>query len=144
MSDQDLMGKLLQIKQLIDECLLGLKSKPRELSKNRVTRKSSIRPVTQKIDFNVPLRPFIRKYAKGLSGPKKFTLLVARLVEGDLKKEISLAQIETSWNKMTAAQLLGMRFNRFYAGQAKERDWVDSKRKGFYNLRPSWEGIINQ
>ena len=144
MDDQELLVKLHQIKQLVDDCLLKLKSKPRNSSKHGDTRKSSTRQIPQKLDFNVPVRPFIRKYAKGMSGPKKFTLLLARLVGGDPKKEISLAQIETNWNKMTSAHLLGMKFNRFYPGQAKDRDWVDSKRKGFYNLRPSWEGIIKQ
>lgn len=144
MDTQELTGKLLQIKQLADECLLGLNSKPGKLTKSGATRKLLFHSIPQKFDFNVPLRPFIARYSKGMSGPKKFTLFLAKLTGGDLRKEISLAQIETNWNKMTAPHLLGMKFNRFYPGQAKDRDWVDSKRKGFYKLRPSWEGIIKR
>jgi hypothetical protein len=144
MDTQELTGKLRQIKQLADECLLGLNSKRGKLAKSGATRKSLFHSIPQEFDFNVPLQPFMARYSKGMSGPKKFTLLLARLTEGDLKKEISLAQIETNWNKMTSAHLLGMKFNRFYPVQAKDRDWVEAKRKGFYNLRPNWEGIIKQ
>jgi hypothetical protein len=144
MDTQELTAKLLQIKELADECLLGLNSKRGKLAKSAATRKPLFHSIPQKFDFNMPLRPFIGRHCKRMSGPKKFTLLLARLTGGDLKKEISLAQIETSWNKMTSAHLLGMKFNRFYPGQAKDRDWVESKRKGFYNLRPNWEGIIKQ
>jgi len=144
MDEQELTEKILQIKQLADECLLGLHVAPSKTRKNRRQPRSGTQPSSQKLDFDVPLRPFIRKYAKGMSGPKKFTLLLARLVQGDLKKEVSLGQIETNWNKMTSAHLLGMKFNRFYPVQAKDRDWVHSKRKGFYNLRPNWEGIVKR
>lgn len=77
-----------------------------------------------------------------MSGPKKFTLLVARFVKGDLKKEIALSEIRRNWNKMSAKTLLNMKFNLFYPSQAKENDWVESKRKGFYNLRPDWKEIL--
>lgn len=144
MDDKELIKTILEIKRLADECLTGLSSKESEAKKHRRKIKTRVESNPTHVDFNMPLRPFIRKYAKDMSGPKKFTLLLARLVQADLKREVSLAEIERNWNKMTSAQLLGMKFNRFYPVQAKDRDWVDSKRKGFYNLRPSWEGILNR
>jgi hypothetical protein len=98
--------------------------------------------ITGEIDFDIPLRPFVKKYIKGMSGPKKFTLLVSWFAKGDLKKEIALSEIRRNWNKMRAKTLLNMKFNLFYTSQAKENDWVESKRKGFYNLRPSWKEIF--
>jgi hypothetical protein len=141
--NQGLVKKILEIKELADECLAALASKESEAKKQRqTTTRAQSNPA--RLDFNMPLRPFIKKYAKGMSGPKKFTLLLARLAQADLKTELSLGQIETDWNKMTSAQLLGMKFNRFYSVQAKDNDWVESKRKGFYNLRPGWQRILSR
>jgi hypothetical protein len=36
------------------------------------------------------------------------------------------------------------RFNRFYRNSAKENVWVNSPRKGFYVLRPSWADIFKE
>jgi len=77
-----------------------------------------------------------------MSGPKKFTLLLAYLAKGDLKKVIALEEIQKQWNKMTAKSLLGMEFNRFYPASAKENDWVNSEKNGSYNLRPAWTAIF--
>jgi hypothetical protein len=43
---------------------------------------------------------------------------------------------------MTAPNLLGMKFNRFYSGIAKENGWVDASRHGVYVLTESWKEII--
>ncbi|MFQ5663677.1 MAG: hypothetical protein ACE5HL_07590 [Terriglobia bacterium] len=94
------------------------------------------------LDFGMPVRPFIKRYSKGMSGPKKFTLLLARLVKGDPKKQIQVGEIEKHWDKMTS--LMGIDFNRFFPSQAKDNDWVESKRKGFYNLRPGWKDIFSR
>lgn len=144
MDDKELIKKILEIKRLADECLTRLSSTESEAKKHRGKIKTRVESNPTRLDFNMPLRPFIKKYAKRMSGPKKFTLLLARLTQGDLKTELPLGQIENNWNKMTSAQLLGMKFNRFYPGQAKDNDWVESKRNGFYNLRPGWEGIVSQ
>lgn len=132
---------LLEIKALIDQCLADLdSSKSRRGAKS--TENSHAASTTQ-VDLDVPVRAFVKKYAKGMSGPKKFTLLLARLAQGDLKAEIALSDIVRSWNKMRASSMMGMNFNRFYPGQAKTNDWVDSGRKGFYKLRPSWRRILS-
>ena len=57
-------------------------------------------------------------------GNNAFTLLVARLVEGDESKTIPLSEVEDTWNKMTDRILLGMKFNRLYTSEAKNNDWV--------------------
>ena len=82
----------------------------------------------------------MKSYSKGLSGPKKFVLLLSCLAKGDLRKKVPLREIEGRWNRMTS--LLEMNFNRFFPAQAKDNDWVESKKKGLYNLRPIWRDIL--
>lgn len=113
----------------------------REKAREPKIRNAKLTKLTED-DFNKPIRPFIKKYAKGMSGPKKFTLLLTRLVKGDLKKSINLVEIKGRWSRMTGKPLLGMKFNRFYPSQAKDKDWVESKKKGEYNLRPTWKDIF--
>ena len=122
-----LIVALEQIKALADESLHAA----REQGGLRSTKKSSVQPkdhISLQIDFKKPLRPFIKTHAKGFSGPKKFVLLLSWFAKGDLKREVSLAEIEGHWNRMTS--LLGMNFNRFFPAQAKDNDWVESKKKG--------------
>ena len=139
MVESNIRDNLLKIKALIDECLTNVES-PQLVR----TAKSIPRFLTDtQVDLNIPIRPFIKKHAKGMSGPKKFTLLLAKLAKGDLKAEIALSEIERNWNKMRSTSLMGMNFNRFYPIQAKNNDWVDSARKGFYKLRPSWRQIFH-
>jgi hypothetical protein len=144
MAPYKLIATLQQIKTLADECLehIGDSAKPKRLSKKPFARSSPASPVS--IDFDKPLRPFIKQYARGLSGPKKFVLLLSRLVEGDLRKEVAIEEIQKHWNKMKAKSLLGLEFNRFYPARAGENDWVETKKKGFYNLRPNWKQAIEK
>lgn len=140
MNHTQLVDKLNRIKLLADECLRDLAVSQRQ---HRGTPLPVIKVARTSVvpDFSLPLRPFIKKYVAGLSGPKKFTLLTARLVEGDTNKEISLVEVEKAWNSMTA--LMGMKFNRFFSQQAKDNDWVETKKKGAYKLRPSWAEALN-
>ncbi len=148
MNKIELIKKLQQAQKIINECLVELSAKIRI----KETKKAPFLPnekmfkgvKVEDINFDMPLRPFVKKYGKGMSGPKKFTLLVARLAKGDLKKEIALFEVQKHWNKMKAKTLLGMKFNRFYPGRAKDNDLVESRRKGFYNLRPSWVDIFKK
>lgn len=96
------------------------------------------------INFDMPIRAFIKKYAKDKSGPKKFTLLLSWFSKGDLERGVPLKELEKSWNRMTAKSLLDGKFNRFYPAQAREQDWVDLRKKGGYNLRPDWRNIFNE
>ena len=94
------------------------------------------------LDFEKPLRPFVKAYAKGLSGPQKFTPVLSWLSKGDPKKEINLSDIQAQWEKMTEKSLLGIKFNRFFSAQARNNDWAESKKQGVYNLRPGWQNAL--
>jgi len=91
----------------------------------------------------MPLRPFIKQYGVGLSGPKKFTLVLAHPSGGTPTKKVALEDIQRRWNRMTARSLLGMKFNRFYSAAAKDNDWVNTEKSGLYYLRPSWKNIFH-
>jgi hypothetical protein len=141
--DRDkIVSTLQQIRDLADECLDNLD----DLTKSkRPVKKSPALSHNSKaidIDFGKPLRPFVKQYAKGLSGPKKFVLLLSRLAGGDVKKEVAVEEIKKHWKKMKAKSLLGLDFNTFYPTRAGENDWVETKKKGIYNLRPSWKEIF--
>lgn len=143
--DRDkLISSLQQIKALAEECLdhLGHSATPKRSSKWSPPRSRFASPIS--IDFDKPLRPFIKQYAAGLSGPKKFVLLLSRLVNGDLKKEIAIEEIQKHWNRMKARSLLGLEFNHFYPARAGENDWVETKKKGFYKLRPNWKRALGK
>lgn len=92
----------------------------------------------------MPIRPFVKRYGARLNGQQKFTLLVAFLAGGDINKKVPLEEIEKEWNRMTGKGLLGMKFNRFYTGRAKENDWVNTEKTGLYHLRPSWKAIFDE
>ncbi len=94
----------------------------------------------QRLDFDMNERAFAKKYAGGLSGPKKFSLLLAYFAKGNCDKEIEVKIIEKSWNKMTA--LLGGKFNGKYPNKAKEYGWADSRKQGVYVLRPKWVELL--
>jgi len=133
---EHLIAAIEQIKMVADECLRRVRNGSRPQNP-RIRRARTPQPRTSQIDLDKPIRPFIKSYARGLSGPKKFALVLGWLCKGDLKREVELKEVEKCWNNMTS--LLEMRFNRFFPARAKENDWVDSKKKGFYNLRPTWK-----
>ena len=75
-----------------------------------------------------------------MGGPQKFTLLLARMVGGDTKKEVPFATIRKQWGKMKG--LLG-KWNGAHTIRAKEREWVDTPKTGMYALLPGWRDIFN-
>ena len=91
-------------------------------------------------DFSLPMRAFMKRHAKGLGGPQKFTLLVAKLSRGKIGPGISLGELEKAWNRMTA--LMG-KFNPAYTTRAKDNGWVDTPKTGHYALRSSWTGALD-
>ena len=95
---------------------------------------------TTELDFSLPVRPFIKRHAKGASGPRKFSILVARLANGDVKAEVAFKDIEKQWNKMT--QLMGGRFNPAHASRAKDNGWVDTPKHGVYKRLGGWGGAL--
>lgn len=50
--------------------------------------------------FNVNPRAFMKRYGRELSGPQKFTLLLARLAQGKSSIQVPLEQIAKHWNSM--------------------------------------------
>jgi len=140
MDQNKLVASLQQIKLIADECLHAVRERTRPRSPKKKAQLMNDLQKAVHIDFTKPLRPFMKIYGKDLSGPKKFTLLLGWLAKGELKKEVELSDIESRWNRMTS--LLDMKFNRFFPANAKDNDWVESKKKGKYNLRPAWRNVI--
>ncbi|MCU1315777.1 MAG: hypothetical protein JWN63_1099 [Candidatus Acidoferrum typicum] len=91
-------------------------------------------------DFSMPLRPFIKTHAAGLSGPKKLTLLLSHLTGGKPDVTVPLNEIEKRWSKMEA--LMGGRYNGAYSMRARDQGWVDSPKRGSLALRAGWEAIL--
>lgn len=114
-------------------------------TKNLVLRKPSRSGNSEikKIHFNLNERNFIRTYAGGLSGHKKFTLLLAHIVKGKVGSDVELSDVRAKWNKMTAKNLMGYEFNLKYPNEAKTRGWLDSKKSGVYCLCDNWMDIFN-
>src|SRR5439155_12033109 len=69
------------------------------------------------IDFSLPVRAFVKRHAKGLGGPQRFTVLLARLSGGKIGAAVSLKEIEKAWNRMT--EPMGGKFNPAYTTRAK-------------------------
>ena len=103
--------------------------------------KSTSKILAHNIDFSINERAFTKRYAIDKSGPKKFTLLLAYLVKGEVDKNFDLSDIKNHWNKMSAKNMLG-KFNMFYSNDAKNRGWVDSKEHGKYNLTNEWKSVL--
>jgi hypothetical protein len=138
MNREIFIQKLEQIKNLTEECLSEISSKP-ELKTKRKNTERSISSLVN-IDFDMNERAFIKKYSQGMGGPKKFVLVLAYLVKGKVGLEKTLTEIEKRWNKMTS--LLKGKFNRYYSARAKENNWVDSRKSGFYFLTKNWKEIF--
>jgi hypothetical protein len=94
-----------------------------------------------KLDFTKSERAFMKAYAKGLSGTRKFVLLVAYLAKGQVGKEVQLKELQRIWNKMTA--ILDGKFNTFYSNTAKDDGWVKTSKVGVYLLTTSWKDALS-
>ncbi|MHB8624435.1 MAG: hypothetical protein ACYDBA_13945, partial [Sulfuricaulis sp.] len=114
----------------------------RQRRANLPPRRTVQPPSIPLLDFESNARAFVKRNARSLSGPKKFVLLLAFLAKGDLKKKIPLGDIKKLWNTMKSKSTLGMKFNLFFTNNAKEHGWVDSKKRGLYNLDRSWKKIF--
>jgi hypothetical protein len=104
--------------------------------------KTSAKPATKTssgISFAGNPRAFMKRLSSGLSGPQKFTLLLAKLAQGDISKTVSLSDIFATWDKMTG--ILG-KSNGAYANRAKDNGWVDSPKAGVYVLCDGWAEIL--
>ena len=109
---------------------------PRELPE--ITAKAPQKE--SEIDLGLPLRPFMKRYARGASffGSRKFALLVARIAGGDLSAEVPISDVQKQWGKMKG--ILGA-FNAAFTTRAKDDGWVDSPKFGIYSLLPGWNKV---
>lgn len=94
----------------------------------------------QEPDFSLNIRAFVKRYAAGKSGPKRFVLLLAFLAKSEVGVDVELEKVRNEWSKMSAKNLLG-KFNRFYPNEAKTQGWADSKAHGTYCLTNAWKEI---
>lgn len=109
--------------------------------KNKLKIKKKDKMISNDIDFSLNERAFVKRYVADKSGPKKFTLLLAYLIRGEVGKNMDLSEVRKHWNKMSAKSLLG-KFNMFYPNDAKTRGWVGSKEYGNYCLTSEWEKVL--
>lgn len=131
MTNNNLTEIIKRIEKL-EEAVFG-----NEKNKNKATSERLI----HNIDFSINERAFAKRYTIDKSGPKKFTLLLAYLVKGEVDKNFDLSDIKNHWNKMSAKNMLG-KFNMFYPNDAKNRGWIDSKEHGKYNLTNEWKSVL--
>lgn len=94
------------------------------------------------LDFSLPVRAFVKRYAKNLGGPQRFTILLARLSAGKVGTAIGLKEIEGAWSRMT--EPMGGRFNPAYTTRAKDNGWVDTPKIGSYALLSGWAKALGE
>ena len=112
-------------------------------SAKAATQKVHKKPTTvESVTFSIPIRAFVKKYGRQLSGPKRFTILVAYLCRGQVGLPVLNTDVEKHWNKMKPL-LGGKKLNYAYATRAKEPGWIDSPSRGKYVLCASWRGALH-
>jgi hypothetical protein len=95
---------------------------------------------SEPLDFTLPPRAFMKRYARDLSGPIKLTLLIACVAGGKVGAVVTRAEAEKLWNKMEG--LLGGGYNGAYDTRARDSGWISSPKAGVFQLREGWEGAI--
>ena len=139
MNREKIISTLQQIKTLAADALMNIDAKGSAARRPKApSSKTEVSP--REVSFNMNVLAFMKKHAAGLSGPKKFTLLLAWITKGITSQEVSSADIEKQWNKMKG--VLGGRFNGAYANRAKANGWVDSPRFRTYTVSDSWKESI--
>jgi hypothetical protein len=137
MTTDKYLQTLRQIQALINEALseapLGKKPKaPKEPAKPA--------PGATSLSFDMNILAFTNKYARRLSGPSKFTLVVAYLVKGNLSGQVSYQDIMGQWNKMKT--VLGDP-NGAHANRAKGKGWVEPAEYGMWKLTSGWKEALD-
>lgn len=132
MNDYDISALINRIKRLEDEVF----GKKVNITQNNTKASKKIK--NPPLDFSLNIRAFVKKFATKKSGAKKFVLLLAFLTKEEVGKDITLAEIQREWNKMSGKGMLG-KFNRFYPNSAKTQGWINSKKSGIYCLANSWK-----
>ncbi len=94
-----------------------------------------------KLDFSLPVRPFMNDYSDGLSGSKKYALLVAHFAKGEIDVVVDRGEVIDAWNKMTG--LLGGKFNGAHESRAKDAGWVYVPEPGKIALLKKWPQVLS-
>jgi hypothetical protein len=139
MTSDKYIATLRQIQAIVNEALREGSSALG--SKKRAQRAApQLMGSTAQLSFDMNILAFMNQHAKGLSGPKKFTLLVARMVKGSTTAQVSYQDIRVQWNKMRT--VLGGDFNPAHSNRAKAQGWVDSGKKAMWNLASAWKDAL--
>jgi len=110
--------------------------------RQRTTPEKASQPIAVgALDFTLPARAFIRRYARKMTGPQKFTALLAWLAKGKAEVSIDFQRIRRDWDRMT--EPMGGKFNPAYTTRAVDNGWVESPKKGTYRLRSGWNQIFS-
>ena len=141
MDKEQLIATLQQIKALVDHAI-GKAGHKRGPTQKPNAQKRQQTPKGGDISFNTNVLAFMNKYARGLKGPQKFTLLLAHSVKGKMSQQVPRAGLEKQWNKMKA--VLDGKFNPAHANRAKAKGWVDSPKHGVYTLSDSWKECLTK
>ena len=134
MTNDKLILTLRQIQALVNEALSDAPTEHSKAARHKVLRVSTV----GQMSFETNVLAFMKKHAKGLSGPKKFTLLLARMAKGSLSVQVPYQNIDAQWNKMRT--VLG-ESNPAHGNRAKAAGWVDSE-KGRWKLTAVWKEVL--
>lgn len=145
MDKKNILSQLYEARQLIENCISEFSKTDNSTRKaGRALPKISVKTKTRpKLNFGLNERNFIKTYAKGLSGRKKFVLLLAKITKGKIGTDAELKLIRSKWNKMKSKSLMGYEFNLNYPTEAKTQGWVDSKKSENYHLCDGWMKIFD-
>lgn len=132
MTTDKYVATLKQIQALVNEALGH--AQPPKIGKKAHAKASSGH--SESLSFNMNILAFMNKYARGRSGPQKFTLLVAYLVKGGDDAQASIQDIRNHWNKMKT--VLEGPFNPAHGNRAKAKGWVEPEKKGMWKLSDLW------
>jgi hypothetical protein len=92
-----------------------------------------------RFEFDLDVRPFMKRYSAGRSGPHKLILLVSHFAKGLIGASVSRADVIDKWKRMTA--IMGGPYNGAYDTRARDTGWLHSPKAGVFELRPGWEEV---
>jgi hypothetical protein len=108
----------------------------------RAATRAKPAPATDaRLDFGLPRRAFLKKYATG-GGPAKFVVLLAHLTGGKTGLEVARDAVEKAWAQNKG--VLGGDYQTMYPTRAREKSWADSPKRGIFVLRPEWRGALRK
>jgi hypothetical protein len=139
---RELDTKLRQAQALISDAI-SLAARVRGPTRRLIKRDSQAGGENTSPSFALNERAFVKRYARDVvGGGRKFVVLMAFLAKGDAKKDVAVSDLEQLWNRTSSQSLIGMKFNRKFPTIAKEHGWVNSRKRGFYNLEQSWKDVF--